>query len=109
MPGAKILTNKTDVHLLHWAGSGGNGRPEAIIAAANKLENFIQSESDCSTTIMFAHSGNAVVGLYVGKEVHKPTAATIIKRFIDTIEENRSPGKVAVQLCRDSEDEAPNT
>ncbi|EEP76245.1 conserved hypothetical protein [Uncinocarpus reesii 1704] len=109
MRGAKMLRNKSDVHLLRWTGNDGRDQLEDIISAANKLEDLVKSEPDCSSTVIFAHSGKAVVGLYIGEEIHKPTAASIIKQFVDNIERNPSAGKIAVQLCRDSDDDAPNT
>lgn len=105
---AEILNNKTDGHFLRWDGNTDSGQAENIIAAADALGDFLKSGSECGATAMFARSGNAVVGLYVGQEIHKPSAAKILKKFVDAVEENPSSNSLALQLCRDGEENKPS-
>jgi hypothetical protein len=50
---------------------------------------------------MFSRSGNTVVGLYVGREIHKPSAAAIVQKLIDFANANPVAERLAAQSCPD--------
>ncbi|KAL3480972.1 hypothetical protein BJX99DRAFT_253957 [Aspergillus californicus] len=110
-----VTSNTTDVRFVSGRPSGNtagdeNSNAKSIVSAAAALENVLPSTSDCRhPTVLFANSGEAVVGLYVGREVHTPSAAKIIRTFIEAIESNPLDQVAAAQVCVDNGEDYPNT
>ncbi|PGH10677.1 hypothetical protein AJ80_07433 [Polytolypa hystricis UAMH7299] len=95
--------NKTDVHLMQWGSSKDSGSPGEIASVVSALNEFVLLDLNCGPTILFARSGNAVVGLYVGGEIEKGSAAAILKNFVDTATNLDSlPEQLALQICREN-------
>ena len=63
--------------------------------AAEMLATYLQNGAECGTTIMFAQSGNAIVGLYSGAQVQKKSAAGLVGTF----QEHTSSGNRVLELC----------
>jgi len=71
-----------------------------VIAAARQIQGFLGSEAGVNTTHVFANSGNAVVGAYIGSDFQKPNMATAtIESFIDQYSKNNNSESLLVQLC----------
>lgn len=49
--------------------------------AARMLATYIADGASCGTTVIFAKSGDAVVGLYVGADVQKESAGEVVGQF----------------------------
>lgn len=49
----------------------------------------------------FALAGEAVVGLHVGAEIHKPSVTKLIRMFTDSVRENPAAERAALQVCKD--------
>ncbi|KAL2807808.1 hypothetical protein BJX63DRAFT_425114 [Aspergillus granulosus] len=109
-----VTNNTTDIHFLHGgkpssssSSSISNNDKNDIVPAAVALADFIDStSSDCSSgrsksSVVFAHSGNAVVGLYIGREIYRPSALKILRAFIEGVESNPSSADqvTAAQVC----------
>lgn len=104
IPGAVTHVNTTKADFFHWdAGAEPSTGIGDVAEAASKLEAYIAADQDCHPTVIFARSGNAVVGLYIGAEIHKPSAARLVQKFIGAAKaiSGRSPGRLASQICRD--------
>lgn len=76
---------------------GSNSKPstEDILSATRQLISFMKSGSQCGTTILFAKSASAVVGLYSGAQVAKSSAATMLGSFNGQAQ----GGNNAFQVC----------
>ena len=74
---------------------------DGLRSAAGKLQAWLEDDANCGQSIIFARSGKATVGLYVGSEVHRPSAATLVDRFIDDSAGGDSFGRIAAQVCAD--------
>lgn len=61
------------------SGRTGTLRSGDAAAASDLLANYLDNGASCGTTILFAKSGSSVVGLYVGAEVQKSSASSLIR------------------------------
>ncbi|PNY23807.1 PI-PLC X-box domain-containing protein [Tolypocladium capitatum] len=52
-----------------------------ISSAASQIDAYLPIQAPCGSAITFAKSGNAVVGLYAGADVHKASAAALVQMF----------------------------
>lgn len=50
-----------------------------VAAASDLLANYLDNGASCGTTILFAKSGSSIVGLYVGAEVQKSSASSLVR------------------------------
>lgn len=50
-------------------------------AAVDILASYITNDATCGVTILFAKSGNAVVGLYAGADVQKQRLGDMIQEL----------------------------
>ncbi|KAL4879465.1 hypothetical protein BJY04DRAFT_220061 [Aspergillus karnatakaensis] len=114
-----VTSNTTDIRFVSGkpSGSGGGSETEGnsgskniVSAATAVLEHMISLTSGCSRpTVLFANSGKAVVGLYIGREVHKPSAAKVVRTFIEAIHTSPPDQVAAAQKCGDDGGDYPNT
>ncbi|KAH7161122.1 glycoside hydrolase superfamily [Dactylonectria macrodidyma] len=51
-----------------------------VAAGASLLSEYLVEDATCGPTVLFAKSGTAVVGIYVGSEVQKTSAADLINQ-----------------------------
>ncbi|KKA17641.1 hypothetical protein T310_8420, partial [Rasamsonia emersonii CBS 393.64] len=100
--GHKTSQTQADIQLIWW-GKTDAGVSTQVASAAEQLRSALQQdEANCeeSSSILFAQSGNAVVGMYVGSEIEKLSAADIIQKFIDYGNARSGlPDRLAAQLC----------
>lgn len=76
--------------------SGANPSTEDVLSATQQLASFMQKGSQCGTTILFAKSASAVVGLYSGAQVAKSSASTMLDSFHDRLLHGRpAAGRVS--------------
>ncbi|KAK3942446.1 class V chitinase [Diplogelasinospora grovesii] len=66
-----------------------------LSAAANTLVAYLQDSAACGSTIMFAKSRDAVVGVYAGAEIQKAAAAGLVRKFLD----QAKTGSASLQIC----------
>ncbi|KAK2782279.1 hypothetical protein FQN53_000095 [Emmonsiellopsis sp. PD_33] len=69
--------------------------PSDASVATTHLTAYLQDGASCGSLIMFAKSGDAVVGLYAGAEVQKASAANLTKTFQDQVQS----GNYLFQVC----------
>ncbi|MBE3045682.1 LysM peptidoglycan-binding domain-containing protein [Candidatus Bathyarchaeota archaeon] len=102
-PGIETRRGSTSAQLLIWDDDESAQVDEAddLRSAAERLHAWLEDDANCGQSIMFARSGKAIVGLYVGSEVHKPSAATLVQRFIDDSAGGDGVGRIAAQVCAD--------
>ncbi|OTA07931.1 GH18, chitinase CHI18-8 [Trichoderma parareesei] len=77
-------------------GSGAKPNATDVLTATRHLTLFLQKGSQCGTTIMFAKSNSAVVGLYSGAEVAQTSVSAMLSTFRDRVQ----PGGTAFQVCK---------
>ncbi|OAA54596.1 killer toxin subunits alpha/beta [Niveomyces insectorum RCEF 264] len=77
----------------------------SVMEAVEQLRRNLLVDPTCDDTIRFAKAGNAIVGLYVGLEIRKATAAPIVERIRDHISERMAQAQsppmswVGAQVC----------
>jgi chitinase len=81
-----------------------NGNPNDMtgdfFSAAASLSEYVASQNDCASTIMFARHKKAVLGMFIGTEVSTSSAATVLRRFISKLERKDSVSQYVAQACR---------
>lgn len=73
--GATVSTVQADLFV------GPPGATQAgsdAVVAADLLGSYLQDGASCGTTLLFAKSGSAAVGLYVCADLHKPSVGRLI-------------------------------
>lgn len=69
-----------------------------VLASEDPSSSVDDATSDA--TILSAHYGNAVVGMYMGERIHKrSTAAALLGQIFDYIKANRTPVSLTAQVC----------
>lgn len=92
--------SSVDVRLAWGGPADGDGRD--VVAATENLIRYLEARANCAPTVMFAQSGKAVVGLYVGSQIEKASAAAIVRdSFAARAEADRVPGRLGAQVCGD--------
>ncbi|KAH8894660.1 glycoside hydrolase [Thozetella sp. PMI_491] len=67
-----------------------------LSSVVGELAKYVEDGAACGTTIIFAKSGSAVLGLYAGADVFTPTLAATINQF----GEEAQSGKFVLQVCK---------
>ncbi|KAK0620501.1 hypothetical protein B0T14DRAFT_586889 [Immersiella caudata] len=76
--------------------------PQNILIALQHLRKNLLEDPTCQPTSLFARHGDVVVGLYVGSEIRKSSAAPLIDRFaqfVGTEPSSLVPSHAAAQIC----------
>ncbi|UKZ76853.1 hypothetical protein TrVFT333_004568 [Trichoderma virens FT-333] len=89
------VTPEVDGSVSH-PGSGSKPNATDVLLATCHLTMFLQKASQCGTTIMFAKSSSAVVGLYSGAEVAQSSVSAMLSTFRDQAQH----GGTAFQVCK---------
>ncbi|KND90513.1 Killer toxin subunits alpha/beta [Tolypocladium ophioglossoides CBS 100239] len=66
-----------------------------VSAAAGQLAGYLRDGELCGSLILFAKSGEAVVGLYSGADMHERSTAGFLQRFQD----RAKTGATMMQVC----------
>ncbi|KAJ3497849.1 hypothetical protein NLG97_g1580 [Lecanicillium saksenae] len=66
-----------------------------ISSAAAKLQSYIKKGSQCGSTILFAKSGSAVVGLQAGSHITKSSVSELIDAFDAQIDQHN----MSLEVC----------
>lgn len=91
---------------LAWGGPAESDAQD-ITAATQNLIRYLETEPGCDSSVMFAQSGKAVVGLYVGSQIDKASAARIVQDTFaartrsDSDSKSKVPGRLGAQICGD--------
>jgi len=77
---------------------------EKVAEAAKKLSQQLEVDPSCQSTTLFAKSGGAYVGLYVGRAIRKSSAVPHVEKFIEYVTKTASslPSTFAAQVCAPS-------
>lgn len=86
-----------DIQIIRWRGQGGNNGA-AITAATSALVNAVKSPKTGSPTILFAKSGQVIVGVYAGSQIENKRLGGIIQQFAER-EAGHQVDRTAAQLC----------
>ncbi|KAF9881459.1 killer toxin subunits alpha/beta [Colletotrichum karsti] len=98
---AKLRSAKADVEV-SWDGETvNNGKSSDIIDALFQLQKNVAEDPNCDAIALLAKSGDAVVGVWVGRQIQKASAAGLFESFIEMIQSRESalPKKAAAQIC----------
>ncbi|KAK4247528.1 hypothetical protein C7999DRAFT_14472 [Corynascus novoguineensis] len=100
-PAPSLKHNSVDVRLV-W------GRPadidgQDVVRATENLIRYLKTEASCAASkIMFAQSGKTAVGLYVGSQIERASAAAIVQdSFVARVKANQVPSRIGAQICGD--------
>lgn len=105
-----IQSPKKTIQILEWDESPAGLSPGSVASAAGALASRINEASNGSPEHLFAKSGKNVVGVFVGAQFEKPTAAGLIRDFLDNAVLGKSElGRVAAQICGGERTPNPQT
>ncbi|KAK4454184.1 killer toxin subunits alpha beta [Podospora aff. communis PSN243] len=106
---AELEERTVDVELGWSHNANRTSNPQNILTALQHLRKNILEDPTCQTTSLFARHGDVVVGLYVGAEIRKTSAAPLIDRFAQFVgpeASNLVPSHAVAQVC--AEQSAPH-
>ncbi|KAK4118597.1 glycoside hydrolase family 18 protein [Parathielavia appendiculata] len=103
LAGASTYRNTTKAVFQRWGLNDGSTAAggDMILSATTELESWLASEDDCGSSIMLALAGDAVVGLYVGAEIHKPSVTGLMQMFADSVRQHPGAERSALEVCQD--------
>lgn len=71
-----------------------------IRTALHHVRKMLLEDPTCDTTSIFAKSGDTIVGLYVGSEIRKSSAAPLVERFAEAaFGKGRPRRQGSAQIC----------
>ncbi|OAA59939.1 Glycoside hydrolase, subgroup, catalytic core [Cordyceps fumosorosea ARSEF 2679] len=79
--------------------SGSSFNTTDIPSAVGKLKSFMEKGAQCGKSILFAKSGNAVVGLYSGSQISKSSVPSLLDEFSKKLEH----GSYSMEICSDKQ------
>lgn len=84
-----------------WADGPKQGNAVEVAAAAQQmLTHLARQESSCNSTVLFASSGEAVIGLCTGSQLREQgVAASVLQEFIERVQSDGISDTLLVQLC----------
>jgi chitinase len=85
-----------DVQIRRWHGQANNGA--GITAASSALASAVKSQKNGSPNILFAMSGDVIVGVYAGAQIDNDGLASIIQQFAER-EAGRQVDQTSGQVC----------
>ncbi|KFY45423.1 hypothetical protein V495_02990 [Pseudogymnoascus sp. VKM F-4514 (FW-929)] len=85
------------IQTTRWLGESSSDGVD-ITAAALALADAVKSEEDGGQTILFAKSGQVIMGVYAGSQIQNKGLAKIIQQFAQR-EAGHKINKMAAQLC----------
>ncbi|RBQ71063.1 hypothetical protein VDGD_07000 [Verticillium dahliae] len=102
---AELRPTKVDVEVGWWPETVDGSKSSDIVDATLQLQKNIIEDPNCESTALFAKSGDAVVGLWVGEQIRKTSAKDLLERFVALVEskEGSLPKKAAAQVCGSSD------
>ncbi|KFY73285.1 hypothetical protein V499_06627 [Pseudogymnoascus sp. VKM F-103] len=102
--GNSVLQTRVNVQLGWWDSEGPSedaATARDVAAAAEQLSHYLSSDATCGGRIILSSYRGAIVGVHVGSQVEKESAASLIDKFAkDT--SSRPPNardRSAAQLC----------
>ncbi|RYP74900.1 hypothetical protein DL769_003913 [Monosporascus sp. CRB-8-3] len=102
VPGMNHTSTQADLQVGWTSGDGVTASLSDLIQSAGDLQHSVVRDVSCGQTILFAKSGDAVLGLYAGSEIEKASIGPIIQQFIKFISSRSSgslPSDMAMQIC----------
>lgn len=88
------------VKLATWGERKSGSAQDAAVQSLDKLREWIEKKSDCTSSTFLGHYNGAFVGYHGGALVdHKAIANGLIKDFADDIKESGIPDRIVVQHC----------
>lgn len=87
---------------LAWGGPADSDGQDTAAATKN-LIRYLETGPGCESTAIFAQSGKTVVGLYVGSQIDKASAASIVQDTFAarTRPDGKVPDRIGAQICGD--------
>lgn len=98
-------TTTRNVQLAWWGdkeSSENHATPDDIVAAAQQLSHYPRSNETLEECIMLASHGGAILGIYVGSQVQKSSAASLIDKFAEISRPDDTYNRYSAQLCGDN-------
>jgi chitinase len=82
--GSPISNRQGELHI-SWAAnlSSLSSSAGTVASATQLLQQYIVADGDCNTTAIFASLGHVIVGAYVGSQVQKASAGSVLQQVID--------------------------
>lgn len=92
-------SSKVDIQV-GWTNGNTKASLEDLISAAEDLERSASRDVSCGQTVLFAKTGDAVLGLFVGSEIDSVSVGPIFQEFIEFMNDRTGiPSDMAIQIC----------
>lgn len=100
-PGPNAKTEQVFASLqMAWLNSNTGGSVSDVVAASQQIERYLNQEETCNSTISFAYSGQAALGIYAGSPISRQGITTsVLRQFISTVQSKGISDTLLVQLC----------
>ncbi|KAM0339000.1 hypothetical protein ACHAPU_011101 [Fusarium lateritium] len=107
---AELRSVKANAQVTWSSDTVSQNKAQDIVDALLQLQKNLIENPTCEPTALFAKSGDAVVGVWVGRQIRKSSAAGLVERFIDSVsdKEASTPKTGAAQICGNEYSAAKN-
>lgn len=99
LPTVKLLDAVADVEVGWQRKDAGVAGMSGIHTALQHVGKMLLEDPTCDATSILAKSGNTVVGLYVGSELRKSSAAPLLERFAEFASKSGPSHQASAQIC----------
>ncbi|KAH7317126.1 hypothetical protein B0I35DRAFT_461621 [Stachybotrys elegans] len=89
-------SQNADVQVLTWTGGSGSA---SISDAAVALRAIVQADAQGQTSIRFAKSADAIIGVYGGSQFDIDAITTVLDRLSNSIGEGENVQQTVAQVC----------
>ncbi|KAK5652624.1 hypothetical protein OQA88_10217 [Cercophora sp. LCS_1] len=99
LPTVKLHDGVADVEVGWQRKDTGAADASGIHTALQHLRKMLVEDPTCDATSILAKADNTVVGLYVGSEIRKSSAAPLLERFSEFASSGSTSRRASAQIC----------
>ncbi|KAK2762269.1 hypothetical protein FQN54_001279 [Arachnomyces sp. PD_36] len=101
-PESNRTSTNVDIQVGWTGGDDATASLSDFTQAAGDLQQNVVRDVSCGQTVLFAKSGNAVLGLYMGSEIDKASVGPIVEEFTNFVSKRSGdplPSQISLQVC----------
>ncbi|KAL2257800.1 hypothetical protein VTK26DRAFT_9157 [Humicola hyalothermophila] len=99
LPTVRLRDALADVEVGWQREDAGVADASSIHTALQQARKILLEDPTCDATSILAKSGDTVLGLYVGAEIRKSSAAPLLERFAEFSGNNNPSRQASAQVC----------
>ncbi|KAL2815594.1 glycoside hydrolase [Aspergillus cavernicola] len=97
---ASVQEKSLTLELGSWGTADTSADQTSLEDIINSVQKWLGTAADCDRTQIFGYSGNNMVGMYIGRNVQRESAASALaQQATDHIQDSGIAPQVAVQYC----------